>query len=78
MQDNKPIEVSIDSRIMIDAIFFRKINPNHSRPRVIETRNPKLSFFDMWEEESGPDVDAITRIGRRPRSLREKSYLFGV
>ena len=41
MEDGAPVKVFIDSRIMIDAKFFKKMNPNYSRPTVIEC-------FDVW------------------------------
>ena len=47
MEDGAPVKVSINSRIMIDAEFFKKINPNYSRPKVIE-------LWDLWEMEDDP------------------------
>lgn len=34
MDDGDPVRVSVDSRVMIDANFFWKMNPNYSRPRA--------------------------------------------
>jgi hypothetical protein len=36
MYEGKPVQVSVNCRVMIDAALFRKINPNYARPRVIE------------------------------------------
>jgi len=34
MTKNGPYKMAIDSRIMVDAAFFRKMNPNYSRPKI--------------------------------------------
>jgi len=34
MDDGDPVRVSVDSRVMTDADFFWKMNPNYSRPRA--------------------------------------------
>lgn len=39
MCDGEQIEVAVDSRIMVDAAFFRKMNPNYFRPAVIDLDN---------------------------------------
>ncbi|KAI9791932.1 MAG: hypothetical protein M1835_008168 [Candelina submexicana] len=52
------VEVPVDSRIMVDAAYFRKINPNYTRPHVNELARPSSSnnicglfFFDTESEE---------------------------
>jgi hypothetical protein len=44
MQDDIAIQVSVDSRVMIDPAFFRKINPNYSRPQVSEKERKNRPF----------------------------------
>lgn len=34
MTKNGPSRVQIDGRIMVDAAFFREMNPNYSRPKM--------------------------------------------
>lgn len=34
MYEGDPVTVSVDSRVMVDADFFWKMNPNYSRPRA--------------------------------------------
>jgi hypothetical protein len=34
MEDGDPVRVSVDSRVMVDADFFWKMNPNYTRPRA--------------------------------------------
>jgi hypothetical protein len=31
---NEVVKVSVDSRVMLDAAFFREMNPNYARPKV--------------------------------------------
>ncbi|KAH6667467.1 hypothetical protein B0J14DRAFT_444099, partial [Halenospora varia] len=41
------VEVAVDSRIMVDAAFFRKMNPGHSMPTI----DLDLAFsHNIWEE----------------------------
>jgi hypothetical protein len=37
------VEVPVNSRIMVDVAYFRKINPNYARPRVNELARPSSS-----------------------------------
>ena len=30
------VEVSVDSRIMVDVTYFRKVNPNYAGPQINE------------------------------------------
>jgi len=32
IKDGEPVKVSIDSRVILNTTFFRKINPNYTRP----------------------------------------------
>jgi hypothetical protein len=36
IREGEPVQVRIDGRIMVDAAFFRKVNPNYFRPTVID------------------------------------------
>jgi len=36
MRDGEPVEVRIDSRIMVDAVWFRKMNPNYFRSTAMD------------------------------------------
>ena len=69
MKDGAPFQVFIDSRVMLDAMLFRKINPNYARLRVIEIKNPKSSFFDMDEDDSTTSVDEVISNGKKPLEL---------
>ena len=34
MRKGQPIKVPVNSRIMIDTVFFQKANPNYTRPSI--------------------------------------------
>ena len=36
VRDGQQVEVRIDGRIMVDAAYFRKMNPNYFRPTVVD------------------------------------------
>jgi hypothetical protein len=44
MKKNKPIEIFINSRIMVDAAMFQEINPNYTRPSIFKSTNS----IDLW------------------------------
>ena len=46
MKDGEAVTVSVDSRIMLDAAFFRKMNPNYVRPQLIELIEKKKDNDD--------------------------------
>ena len=41
IKNGEAVTVSVDSRVMLDAAFFRKINPNYTRPRPNELAKKK-------------------------------------
>ncbi|KAL8800740.1 MAG: hypothetical protein Q9182_004945 [Xanthomendoza sp. 2 TL-2023] len=51
------VEVPVDSRIMVDVAYFRKINPNYPRPHInelarpISSNNTYVLFFSDTEAE---------------------------
>ena len=69
IKDNAPFQVSVNSRVIIDAIFFRKINPKYARPCVIEIKKPKSSFFGIDEDDSTTSVDEVVSNRKKPLEL---------
>ena len=43
MRKEQPIKVPVNSRIMIDAIFFQEANLNHTRPSINQLIKQDLS-----------------------------------
>ncbi|KUL79597.1 hypothetical protein ZTR_09476, partial [Talaromyces verruculosus] len=41
VQDDVKVKRNIDSRVMIDAAFFRRMNPNYQQPIIDATRNTR-------------------------------------
>lgn len=45
MKKGKPVEISVNSRIMVDAVLFQEINPNYTRPSIFKNSNS----IDLWD-----------------------------
>jgi len=55
IEDGEPVKVSIDSRVILNTTFFRKINPNYTRPQPYELVRKKIDnngYFDTFLESS--------------------------
>ena len=55
MEEGEPIKVSINSRVMLDTAFFRKMNPNYARPQpeeLVKKRTEGDEYLDMYSESS--------------------------
>lgn len=53
MEEGEPVKVSVDSRIMLDAAFFRKMNPNYARPQpeeLVKKRTEDDGYLEMYSE----------------------------
>ncbi|KFY28793.1 hypothetical protein V491_00286, partial [Pseudogymnoascus sp. VKM F-3775] len=70
MKKNKPIEIFINSRIMVDAAMFQEINPNYTRPSIFKSANSvelwligdtaSSNKLDESAIESSINLDALT------------------
>lgn len=56
MTKNGPYKVTVDGRIMVGAAFFRKMNPNYTRPKIDATSSlssdPLHKVDDLFRHES--------------------------
>lgn len=52
------VEVPVDSRIMVDVAYFRKVNPNYARPQVNELARSSSSdgFWILWSDTEADEV----------------------
>jgi hypothetical protein len=52
------VEVPVDSRIMVDVAYFRKVNPNYARPQVNELARSSSSdgFWTLWSDTEADEV----------------------
>lgn len=70
MKKNKPIEIFINSRIMVDAAMFQEINPNYTRLSIFKSANSvelwligdtaSSNKLDESAIESSINLDALT------------------
>ena len=57
VEEGEYVEVPVDSRIMVDVGYFRKVNPNYARPHINDLARPSSSnsiyilFTDTETEE---------------------------
>ena len=60
IRDGEPVEVRIDSRIMVDAAWFRKMNPNYFRSAVIDLDHgfDISAFLSPFEYDSSIESEA--------------------
>ena len=56
MDKGKPVEFNVDGRVMIDAEFFQKINPNYSRRKITESAD-MIVRFELWDAVLYEDDD---------------------
>ncbi|KAL4950835.1 P-loop containing nucleoside triphosphate hydrolase protein [Aspergillus filifer] len=67
MKEGKPVQMNINSRVAVDAAFFREMRPNYSRPHI----------QDIWQKSSGMQItnlDFFFDDGRRreKEGMRQK------
>ncbi|KAH6675957.1 hypothetical protein B0J14DRAFT_478246, partial [Halenospora varia] len=77
MKKGMPVMISIDSRIIIDAAFFRQINPNYTRPSITSAANYR-SDNSGWViigdlSDSPADKDKIKSVDHD--ELKEDDFL---
>jgi len=79
MKDGVAVKVSVDSRVMLDAAFFRKMNPNYTRPQpdeLVEKKTGKDGCFEIFSESSSQrSLDQIKDNGLEPTKIDDKDLL---
>jgi len=79
MKEGEAITVSVDSRVMLDAAFFRKMNPNYIRPQPNELVKKKTGndlYIEFSSESSSEgSLDRIKGNGVEPANIEEKDLL---
>jgi hypothetical protein len=71
------VKLWVNSRIMVDAAFFRKINPNYSKPRMGEmrkTNSDSLDFSDFFDYPLSPS-NQIKNADIVPTEMKERDFL---
>ena len=79
MKEGEAFAVSVDSRVMLDAAFFRKMNPNYTRPQpneLVKEKTESDRFIEMFSESSSEgSLDRIKGNGVEPTNIEEKDLL---
>jgi hypothetical protein len=73
MKQGKPVLISVKGRIVVDAAFFRQVNPNYTRPSIISAR--KKRSIDIWDlmEDASSSEGKTKRVNRG--ELKEGDFL---
>jgi hypothetical protein len=79
MHDGDVVRYPVNGWIMIDVAFSRKVNPNHSRPRITERAGLELNpdpdgFFIFSQSGSDPD-DQIRSFSKGVEEMTENDSL---
>ena len=55
LMDGEYIKVPVDSRVMVDVVYFRKLNPNYSTLRInkLARSSPSNSYIYFHSAEAG-------------------------
>ncbi|KAL9129214.1 MAG: hypothetical protein Q9217_002283 [Psora testacea] len=79
IKEGEAVTVSVDSRVMLDAAFFRKMNPNYTRPQPNELAKKKRDndeWAEMFSESSSEgSLDRIKGNDVEPTKIEEKDLL---
>ena len=83
MDKGLPVEFNVDGRVMIDAAFFQRINPNYSRLKITEPADsiPTIDFWDILQFEGDNDQgegfasDQVTSRNTELDAMTEDDYL---
>jgi hypothetical protein len=73
------MQISVDSRVMIDAAFFRKISPNCSRLKINEPAD-SITVIDLWDlsepaadNDQGGSEGSLGQVGSHSIGVAEMS-----
>ena len=79
MKDGEAVKVSVDSRVMLDAAFLRKMNPNYTRPQPVELVKKKTHCDGLFEiisdSSSKRTLDQVKDNGVELNKIRENNLL---
>lgn len=77
IKDREVLRVSVNSRIILNTAFFRKINPSYPRPQPDELARKKADNDNGWfsEPSSERTLDQIKDNGTEPTRLGDNNLL---
>ncbi len=65
------VEVPVDSRIMVDMAYFRKINPNYTRPHIDDLARPSSSNISYIFLFSNTEAEEVKTNGLNTTTMSE-------
>jgi hypothetical protein len=78
MKKNHPVKLLVNSRIMVDAIYFREANPNYARASIDEP-DKESSSLSGWtilgSDDSEKSPDAVKKTGMEPSDVKGDDLL---
>ena len=79
MRKGQPVKVPVNSRIMIDRVFFHEANPNYAKPRINESAKQDSSD-DAWtifgiDDRSKNQSDQVKSTGKDPAKMNEDDLI---
>jgi hypothetical protein len=77
MKNGKPLVLSINSRVAINAALFREMMPNYRRPRVSDCWEDRSIFhsISLTEEERRKKLEKFKANGKDQYSITDDEYL---
>ena len=79
MKKNHPVKLFVNSRIMVDAAYFREANPNYARASIEES-DSESSSLPGWtilgsDDDSEESPDAVKSNGMEPLDVKGDDIL---
>jgi hypothetical protein len=78
MKKNHPVKLFVNSRIMVDAAYFREANPNYARVSIEESDEssspPGWNIFGSGDD-SEESSDAVKSNGMEPSDVKGDDIL---
>ncbi len=80
MKKNRPVKLFVNSRIMVDAAFFREANPNYARASIDKSDKGSSStsaWDDLWgdDDDSEKSSDLVKSNDIKPSDVKGESLL---
>ena len=79
MRKGRPIKVPVNSRIMIDAVYFPEANPNYTRPRISELGkqdSTDIGGITFWSDgDSANRSNQVKSNDKDPAEMKEDDLI---
>jgi hypothetical protein len=77
MKKNRPVKLFVNSRIMVDAAYFREANPNYAKPSIDKPDKERSSRYDWYGGDDDPpkSSNAVKSNGIEPLDVKGDDLL---